>query len=494
MAKEKAVPRLTLRRHPHLYQINAWAWLDELAARYGRPIDLGHVPEAEWDALSGRGFDLVWLMGVWRRSPAARQQARSASAAYERYDHALPGWTLADVIGSPYAVADYQPDPRIGGWRELDRARSELNRRGIGLVLDLVPNHVALDHPWLAAHPDYFIQGDLADWRQQPDGYFVVERDDGPQLIAHGRDPYFAPWVDSAQLNHFNPATRAAMLDVIRSIGGHCDGLRCDMAMLLLNEVFPRTWSQQLAGWSVPTSEFWTEALAAAPQLIWIAEVYWALEPRLQQLGFDFTYDKTLLDLLRYQGAAEVRRHLLATTVDPTRCVRFLENHDEQRCAAAFAPDKMPAALILSATLPGLRLFQHGQLCGNRHQLPIQLAHGVAEEPAAELVARYAQLLELIDQPIFHSGDWQLLEARSAGDPSHLQLICHRWCAGDELRIVVVNWSNAPAHGLLALGGGLGSGPLTLIDALTGNKLAKVDAQLRLQLTPWQSLVLRPMR
>ncbi|MBN2358575.1 MAG: alpha-amylase [Deltaproteobacteria bacterium] len=494
MAKEKRAPRLALRRHPHLYQINAWAWLDELAARHGRPVDLGRVPDAEWDALRARGFDLVWLMGVWRRSAGARQQARCAVAAFEGYDRALPGWTLDDVVGSPYAVADYQPEPRLGGWRELDRARHELNRRGMGLVLDLVPNHTALDHPWVGAHPDYFIQGDLAEYRQHPDAYFLVEGDGRARLVAHGRDPYFAPWADSAQLNHFNPAARAALLELVRGLARHCDGLRCDMAMLLLNDIFPRTWSHRLAGWRAPATEFWPDAIAAAPGLIWIAEVYWGLEARLQQLGFDFTYDKDLLDLLRRQSASEIRRHLQSGGGDPARAVRFLENHDEDRSASAFAPDKLPAALLLGSTLPGLRFFQHGQLTGSRRKLPIQLARAAAEEPDPELVARYAQLLGLIDQPIFHDGDWRLLEARSAGDPSYQQLVAYRWSAGDEVRIVVVNWGDAAAHGLLAFDGAVGIGAVTLVDLLTGAKLDKAEAQLRLDLAPWQSLVLRPVR
>ena len=56
--------------HPFVYEINTWAWLDELSRRAGATVELGGVPDAEWEALAALGFDAVWLMGVWERSPA----------------------------------------------------------------------------------------------------------------------------------------------------------------------------------------------------------------------------------------------------------------------------------------------------------------------------------------------------------------------------------------------------------------------------------------
>src|ERR1700733_13820963 len=96
-----------LRAHPHLYEINTWAWLEKVSARLGRLITLAEVPDSEWDSLARLGFDAVWLMGVCRRSPRARQiaLANSADAAVgAQYDRALPGWKPEDVIASPYAV------------------------------------------------------------------------------------------------------------------------------------------------------------------------------------------------------------------------------------------------------------------------------------------------------------------------------------------------------------------------------------------------------
>ena len=179
----------------------------------------------------------------------------------------LPGWTHADVPGSPYCIQAYEPDDRMGGWSGLDAARLELRARGIGLILDFVPNHTAFDHPWMhdahgplpARHRGRLPRraGGLS-----PSG----SRPAACAYVACGRDPYFSPWTDVAQLNYFNPETRAAMLDTLRTIAAHCDGVRCDMAMLILNEVFGRTWRRLLRDeWPEPREEFWTTTTGRFP-------------------------------------------------------------------------------------------------------------------------------------------------------------------------------------------------------------------------------------
>src|SRR5438105_881670 len=99
-----------MRPHPHLYEINTWPWLDALSRRVGRGITLGAVPDAEWDALRALGIDLVYLMGLWRRSPIGRQLARSDPRLFDAYDRALPGWHVQDVVGSAFSIAGFEPD------------------------------------------------------------------------------------------------------------------------------------------------------------------------------------------------------------------------------------------------------------------------------------------------------------------------------------------------------------------------------------------------
>jgi len=288
--KRQPLQALPYRPHPHLYEINTWVWLEHLSRRAGRQVTLGGVPDAEWDALRRLGFDFIWLMGVWERSPESARLQRSDPSLSPQFDQALPGWRPEQVVGSPYAVRRYQPDPRIGTSNDLDGVREKLRARGMRLILDFVPNHTALDHPWVEAHPEYYIRGSMEDPRNEPDAFFALPSGASADFsIARGKDPYFPPWRDVAQLNLFHPGARAALLDELREIARHCDGVRCDMAMLILNDVFATTWSRFLDGVAAPGKEFWTLAVEALPDFVWLAEAYWRLEQRLQGLGLTFT-------------------------------------------------------------------------------------------------------------------------------------------------------------------------------------------------------------
>src|SRR5690242_18762481 len=280
-------PRLKLRTEtepaPVIYELNTWVWLQGLQAKYGRPIDLSSVPAEEWDALADLNCNAVWLMGVWQRSPAGRQIALDHAGLMAECRRILPDFTEDDLPGSPFSVKSYTVDPHFGS---LPAAREELAKRGLRLILDFVPNHVARDHNWALQHPEFFIQGDERKLKSAPNNYFNA----GGAVIACGRDPYFPAWTDTAQLNAFSPKLRAAALDTLRNIAAQCDGVRCDMAMLLLNDVFTRTWGD--AAGPVPQTEFWAELINGVRQVhrdfLLIAEAYWERESNLQQLGFDY--------------------------------------------------------------------------------------------------------------------------------------------------------------------------------------------------------------
>ncbi|HTV55963.1 MAG TPA: alpha-amylase family glycosyl hydrolase [Terriglobia bacterium] len=446
-----------LRRHPHLYEINTWAWLEDLSARKGKRLTLGGVPNAEWDHLRELGFDLVWLMGVWKRSPAGRRIVRTDPSYFGVYDAVLPGWTMSDVVGSPYSIQDYRPDPQLGTWDEIDAVRRSLHARDMKLILDFVPNHTALDHPWIDAHPEYYVQGTLMDFRKEPAAFFLSERADSTLFIARGKDPYFPPWADTAQLNYYNPATRDAMLGVLGRLADHCDGARCDMAMLSLNDIFGKTWGPLVSAFPAPQEEFWPSAIAALPGFVWIGEVYWEMEPRLQQLGFDFTYDKGIYDCLLEGRPHAIRSTLSASDIYQNKSVRFLENHDERRSAAAFGKDKLRAVASLVATLPGMRFYHQGQFEARKLHLPIQLRRVAEEAPDGQIQALYQRLLDIARRDAFHEGDWRLLETRSAGDPSFDELIAYEWRLSMTLKIVVVNVSANISQGRIILGSALDS-------------------------------------
>src|SRR4051794_21222234 len=142
---------MRLPARPTIYEINTAVWLA------GRTLD--DVLDAEWDALAALPVDAVWLMGVWERSPAGLEIALDDPGLMAGFRSALGDLLGADVIGSPYCVRDYVVDTRFGERAGLAHARARLAERGLALILDYVPNHVAPDHPWLQSRPGCFVTG-----------------------------------------------------------------------------------------------------------------------------------------------------------------------------------------------------------------------------------------------------------------------------------------------------------------------------------------------
>ena len=293
---------------PSVYEVNTAVWLTRLGAGRTGALTLDQVPAAEWDALAALAVDAVWLMGVWERSPEGLRIALANPELAAGNRAALPDLREQDVIGSPYCVRGYTVDERFGGDEALAAAREELAGRGLGLILDYVPNHVAPDHPWVTERPQCLLAGSEQELAEHPDQFIGT----AAGVVANGRDPYFPPWPDVVQLNAFSPALRSAVTETLIALGEMCDGLRCDMAMLMTNEVFARTWGER-AG-PAPQADYWPTLIgsvkAVHPDLLFMAEAYWDMEWTLQQQGFDLCYDKRLYDRLVQGPADSVRGHL----------------------------------------------------------------------------------------------------------------------------------------------------------------------------------------
>ena len=446
-------------QRPVIYEINTAVWLDELSRQAGRNVTLTDVTDADWAAATPDGVDAVWLMGVWERSPAGLALARANPELMNSFRDALPDVKPEDVFGSPYCVRRYVVDPAFGGHEGLAAARAALAARGAHLVLDYVPNHVAPDHPWLQDRPDVFVHGQPGDLDADPAGWMRV----GEHVVAHGRDPYFPPWPDVVQLNAFADATRAATVETLTAIADQCDAIRCDMAMLMINDVFARTWGDR-AGHQ-PNQEFWPSVIAQLrvphPETVFIAEAYWDMEWELQQHGFDFCYDKLLYDRILEQDAAAVRSHLGADPTYQARLLRFLENHDEPRIASRLPADAEKAAAVALATLPGGTLWHEGQFEGRQVRPPVFLSRRPDETPESDLGDWYRHLLGTVAEHNVRSGDWRLLETTGWPDnQSHHNLLAWTWSGADTPHVIIVNLADQPAQGRV---------PLRCLDLAAGN-------------------------
>jgi hypothetical protein len=433
---------MTTPRYPLLYQINTRVWLTALSRRLGRTATLEDIPDTELDHLAEMGFDWIWFLSVWQTGPAGQRVSRTNLQWRSEFEETLPGLRDEDIAGSGFAIAGYTVNEALGGDAALARLRERLRDRGLRLMLDFVPNHTALDHPWVEEHPEYYIAATELDLARAPQNYTWVRRHGGDRLLALGRDPYFPGWPDTLQLNYGNPATQDAMIAELRKIAGQCDGVRCDMAMLVLPDVFERTWG-------IRVQPFWPKAIPLVKQqatgFLFMAEVYWDLEWTLQQQGFDYTYDKRLYDRLCARHARPVREHFWAGRDYQDKLARFLENHDEPRAAAAFPAEVHEASAVITYLSPGLRFFHQGQFQGRRKRVSPHLCRGPEEPVDQRLKSFYDRLLTLLKSPTLRDGWWQLLACAAAweGNWTSECIIPFAWEGRDgKLVIVVVNYAD----------------------------------------------------
>ena len=431
-------------RHPVLHQLNTRVYLTERGRELGRRATIADLPDALLDQYAASGIDILWLLSVWRTGEKSRRISRTNDEWLAEFRHTLPDLQADDIAGSGFAIGEYRVADELGGPEELAEVRRRLAERGIRLMLDFVPNHMGLDHHWLDTHPEFFVRGTSQNLHDEPRNYFT--HDSGGKIFAHGRDPYFPGWPDTVQLDYSNAALQERMRAELMSIAAQCDGVRCDMAMLIDPSIFERTWGR-------PMSDFWTPAIRAVktayPDFVFMAEVYWDMESQLHAAGFDFCYDKRLYDRLRDREFAGVRGHLRAEVTYQSRLARFLENHDEPRVADTFPLARHIPAAAVTFLSPGLRFFHEGQAQGRRTRISPHLVRAPheSEDPATQ--ALYSKLLGLLRDPIFRSGEWELLEVSRAWEENWSSdcLLAWHWRLADRVVLCIANLADHDAQG-----------------------------------------------
>ncbi len=483
-------------RYPSLYQINTRVWLTELAQKLRRPATLDDIPDAELDRLvrapastgfgcSAFGKQVPRLGRFPAPIPSGDVSSRKHSPICAKKTSAVRGLPSPPTTCTPVWAATL---PCLA-------CVCALQKRGLKLMLDFVPNHMGLGHPWVNDHPEHFIEGNELDLAHAPQNYVWAKRQSGDLLLAHGRDPYFPGWPDTLQLNYARPETQEAMIGELCKIAGQCDGVRCDMAMLVLPEVFERTWGKR-------APLFWPKATARVrdrvPGFLFMAEVYWDLEWTLQQQGFDYAYDKRLYDRLREGHARPVREHFHAGLDYQDKLARFLENHDEPRAAATFSPEVHRAAAVITFLSPGLRFFHQGQFEGRKKRISPHLVRAPEEPVDAEIKKFYDRLLGVLRHPIIREGQWQLLDCAPGweGNGTNDCFLVFAWRdAKGETLLAAVNYAanQSQCHVRLPFAD-LAGKKWQLQDQLSPANYAwngddLLGRGLYLDMTPWQAVV-----
>jgi len=463
------IERTVWPKHPKIYEINTWPWLTNLSDKFGHDIKLDDIPVELIDQEMSL-FNVVWLMGVWERSPIGREIAMNHEGLQEEFRKVLRYYNTQDIVGSPYSVYYYHVSSHLGGPDALKSFREELKARNLLLILDYVPNHVSIDHLWTLEKSDVFIRGTLDNLMTKPYDFFSV----GDTVYAHGRDPNFPPWTDTVQINAFSSEARSKAINTLLSVAQQCDGVRCDMAMLMTNSVFSKTWGEK-AG--TPTEkEFWEEIILTVknkyPDFKFIAEVYWDMEWELIQQGFDYCYDKRLYESLASFNVQSVRDHLKAELDYQNKLLRFIENHDEQRAITTFGSEASKAASVIASTLPGARLIFEGQTRGYKIKIPVQLGRGAIEEDDIFIMEFYYRLLRVIPGGAFNEAKWSLCETKPAGisDNSYNNFISYQWVTKDQRLLIAVNYSSSSSKAHVIIDNiNYGLFDWRFTDLLTGN-------------------------
>lgn len=462
-----------------LYEISTRPWLYTLTKKYKRPITkLNDIPDEEFLALKDRGVDMVWMMGVFQLGAYGLKYDRTNVNQVNGYRQLLPDYTEQDVIGSPYAIVDYHCNSQLGTDEDLRNFHKRLNSLGLYLMLDFVPNHTAVDCEWAKTDPNFYVRSPKDSQQPYSDAYH-------PETgIAYGSCGWGA-WQDTLQLNHWNPELARLRTQELCHVASMCDGIRCDMAYLALNDLIEQNWGHQLYtwGWKKPATEWWEGAIKAVkqrfPNVVLLAEVYSPWQPRLQELGFDYTYDKQLYDRLSWGHLDYTKDWFIHNSPSFTkRSAHFVSNHDEPREAIHFGSWwRAAAAALLSFTLPGVRFFWQGQWEGHQNKLAVHLRRAREEQPHSEVVAFYDKLLPIISHEIFKKGEWVYLDVW--GTDQSWRLMAWRWSYGKERRLCVLNFSDYEGTGRVIVSDAEGEGDIPIVELLSGEKYERSAKEMR---------------
>jgi glycosidase len=418
-----------------------YVWLHQLGMTYRRPVErLDQIPDEELELLARRGFNGLWLIGLWERSRASQRIKQMCGN--------------PEAAASAYSLYDYVIAHDLGGEAAYNNLRERAWNRGIRLASDMVPNHMGIDSRWVIEHPDWFLSlphspypaysfngPDVSSddrveikiedhYYDRSDAAVVFRRRDrwsgDTRFVYHGNDGTSFPWNDTAQLNYLKAEVREGVIQTILHVARMFPIIRFDAAMTLAKKHYQRLWFPEPGnGGGIPSRaehgltkaefdaampvEFWREVVdrvaVEAPNTLLLAEAFWLMEGYfVRTLGMHRVYNSAFMNMMRDEENANYRSVIKNTlSFDPDvlkRYVNFMNNPDERTAVDQFGKgDKYFGVCTLMATLPGLPMFGHGQIEGYTERYGMEYKRSYHdEEPDSWLVARHERQIS----PLLH--------------------------------------------------------------------------------------------
>lgn len=374
----------------NIYQIN----IRQLLYSYGKDATLNNIPSTFWVELQKMNINCVYLLGIWQLPIHSITQKYAAQPPLiKEYEAAVGSKKWEDVIcGSIFAIDRYEVDEHVGTLEELLMLKRYLNSLNITLMLDFIPNHFHIESSTLELHDEVFLSAPLSNQDTFESDEYIIHNE---KCIARGKDPHFAPWIDTAQVNYSSEYAQDFMIDQLLKVSSWCDGLRVDMSMLMERSVFSSTWQKWGVG-EMPNEEFWSRAIRIVktehPEIILLAETYWNTEDSMLERGFDLVYYKPWLDAIK-KGDIEQLTHI-ENEVLKSKYVLFLENHDEDRIAKDYQNTELFYITKAFCNMNSPKLIQHGQQFGETKKIPVQLRASYASYVTNWLSDTYIKNLE----------------------------------------------------------------------------------------------------